>query len=54
MIQTALQELQQALGASKVQILPYASGDKPAAPPAKSRRTRARPQDKPKNEGEEQ
>jgi GAF domain-containing protein/HAMP domain-containing protein len=55
MIQTALQELQQALGASKVQILPYSTGDKPAThPPAKTRKTRAKLHDKPKNEGETQ
>jgi GAF domain-containing protein/HAMP domain-containing protein len=54
MIQTALQELQQALGASKVQILPYSAGEKPSALPAKIRKTRAKPQDKTKNEGEAQ
>ncbi len=54
MIQTALQELQQALGASKVQILPYSTGDRPAAHLVKTRKPRAKPQDKPKNEGEAQ
>jgi GAF domain-containing protein/HAMP domain-containing protein len=54
MIQTALQELQQALGASKVQILPYSTSDKTAAPPVRTRKTRAKPQDKPKTEGEAQ
>lgn len=54
MIQTALQELQQALGASKVQILPYSTSEKTAAPPAKTRKTRAKPQGKPKTEGEAQ
>jgi GAF domain-containing protein len=54
MIQTALQELQHALGASKVQILPYSTGEKPAAPPVKARKTRAKPKDKLKIEGEAQ
>jgi GAF domain-containing protein len=54
MIQTALQELQQALGASKVQILPYSTSEKPAAPPVKIKKTRSKPQDKPKIEGEAQ
>jgi GAF domain-containing protein len=45
MIQTALQELQQALGASKVQILPYSASGKPAAPPAKTRKTRTKTQE---------
>ena len=53
MIQTALQELQQALGASKVQILPYSAGEKPAHL-VKTRKPRTKPQEKPKNEGEAQ
>jgi GAF domain-containing protein len=42
MIQTALQELQQALGASKVQILPYSAAGAPAASPDNPRKTRAK------------
>jgi GAF domain-containing protein len=45
MIQTALQELQQALGASKVQILPYSTGVKPKAPPSKARKSRTKTQE---------
>lgn len=45
MIQTALQELQQALGASNVQILPYSAGGKPAASPTKTRKTRTKTQE---------
>jgi GAF domain-containing protein/HAMP domain-containing protein len=46
MIQTALQELQNALGASKVQILPYSTEPPQATStvPKKARKSRAKPQ----------